>query len=92
MHCAVYTGKWHVVDYLLETDPLAQIEQANKVGMNPIDYAFQPEVRRHLELELLMAGADQDDKEDVSTDEEEAATAAMGALTLADSHSGEDSR
>ena len=48
------------------------------------------EVRRHLELELLMAGADQDDKEDVSTDEEEAATAAMNALTLTDSNSGED--
>ena len=32
------------------------------------------EVRRNLELELLMAGADQDEKEDVSTDEEEAAT------------------
>jgi hypothetical protein len=48
------------------------------------------EVRRHLELELLMAGADQDDKEDVSTDEEEAATAALAQLTLTDSSSGED--
>ena len=48
------------------------------------------EVRRHLELELLMAGADQDDKEDVSTDEEEAATAALAQLALTDSSSGED--
>jgi TBCC domain-containing protein 1 len=48
------------------------------------------EVRRHLELELLMAGADQDDKEDVSTDEEEAATVALAQLTLTDSSSGED--
>jgi TBCC domain-containing protein 1 len=48
------------------------------------------EVRRHLELELLMAGADTDDKEDVSTDEEEAATAALAQLTLTDSSSGED--
>lgn len=48
------------------------------------------EVRRNLELELLMAGSDEDDKEDVSTDEEEAATAAFSALTLNDSNSGDD--
>ena len=48
------------------------------------------EVRRNLELELLMAGADQDDKEDLSTDEEEAATAALSQLVLTDSNSGED--
>lgn len=48
------------------------------------------EVRRHLELELFMAGADQDEKEDVSTEEEEAAVAALSQLTLTDSSSGED--
>lgn len=48
------------------------------------------EVRRHLELELLMAGSDDDDKEDVSTDDEEAATAAFSQLTLTDSNSGDD--
>jgi hypothetical protein len=48
------------------------------------------EVRRHLELELLMAGADQDEKEDVSTDDEEAATSAMANLSLTESSSGED--
>ena len=42
------------------------------------------EVRRHLELELLMAGADQD-QEDVSTDEEESATAAFSQLSLSGS-------
>ncbi len=48
------------------------------------------EVRRNLELDLLMSGSDEDDKEDVSTDEEEAATAAFLQLTLNDSHSGDD--
>jgi hypothetical protein len=48
------------------------------------------ELRRHLELELLMAGADQDEKEDVSTDEEEAAATAMQNLSLTASTSGED--
>ena len=49
------------------------------------------EVRRHLELELLMAGADQDANEDVSTDEEDSATAAMQQLSLTDSSSGDES-
>jgi len=40
------------------------------------------ELRRHLELELLMAGVDQDDKEEVSTDEEESATSALAKLNL----------
>lgn len=49
------------------------------------------EVRRHLELELLMAGAEMDEKEDVSTDEEEAAVAsAISQLSLTDSTSGDD--
>lgn len=50
------------------------------------------EIRRHLELELLMAGAEMDDKEDVSTDDEEAGgvTSAISQLTLTDSHSGDD--
>ena len=48
------------------------------------------EVRRNLELELLMSGSDEDDKEDVSTDEEEAATSAFLQLTLNDSSSGDD--
>jgi TBCC domain-containing protein 1 len=46
------------------------------------------EIRRHLELELLMAGADKDEKEDISTDEEEAATSALANLSL--EHKGED--
>ena len=41
------------------------------------------EIRRHLELELLMAGADHD-KEDVSTDEEDAASSALANLALTD--------
>ncbi|CAJ1969394.1 unnamed protein product [Cylindrotheca closterium] len=49
------------------------------------------EVRKHLELELLMAGADQDDGDDASTDGEEAALSAFSQLTLNDSHSGEES-
>eukprot|EP00934_Nitzschia_sp_Nitz4_P009411 Nitzschia sp. Nitz4//scaffold119_size111653//82438//84811//NITZ4_004205-RA/size111653-augustus-gene-0.215-mRNA-1//1//CDS//3329533881//9401//frame0 len=48
------------------------------------------EVRRHLELELLMAGSDEDDREDVSTDDEEAAAVAFSQLALTDSNSGED--
>ena len=49
------------------------------------------EVRRHLELELLMAGAEMDDKEDVSTDEEEAAvSSALSQLSLTDSKSEDD--
>ena len=45
----------------------------------------EQEVRRHLELELLMAGNDQDDKEDVSTDEDEATTTAFSQLSLSGS-------
>ena len=37
-----------------------------------------------------MAGADQDEKEDVPTDEEEAATSALAILSLNESSSGED--
>jgi TBCC domain-containing protein 1 len=49
------------------------------------------EVRRHLELELLMAGAEMDDKEDVSTDDEEAAvSSALSHLSLTDSKSEDD--
>jgi hypothetical protein len=49
------------------------------------------EVRRHLELELLMAGAEIDDKEDLSSDGEEATmSSALSQLSLADSHSGDD--
>ena len=48
------------------------------------------EVRRNLELELLMAGSDEDDKEDVSTDDEEASSAAFSQLSLNDSSSGDD--
>jgi hypothetical protein len=49
------------------------------------------EVRRHLELELLMAGAEMDEKEDVSTDEEEAAViSAISQLSLTDTTSGDD--
>jgi Tubulin binding cofactor C len=42
------------------------------------------EIRRHLELELLMAGGDQDSKEDLSTDDEEAASTALANLALTD--------
>jgi TBCC domain-containing protein 1 len=49
------------------------------------------EVRRHLELELLMAGADQDDKEDASTDEEEVGTTSFSQLSLSVTRSGEES-
>jgi len=48
------------------------------------------EVRRHLELELLMAGGDQDNKEDVSTDDEEATSSALANLALTDK-AGKDS-
>ena len=49
------------------------------------------EVRRHLELELLMAGVEIDDKEEVSTDEEETAVStAFSQLSLTDSNSGDD--
>eukprot|EP00529_Nitzschia_sp_RCC80_P017233 CAMPEP_0113519060 /NCGR_PEP_ID=MMETSP0014_2-20120614/43318_1 /TAXON_ID=2857 /ORGANISM="Nitzschia sp." /LENGTH=830 /DNA_ID=CAMNT_0000416753 /DNA_START=154 /DNA_END=2646 /DNA_ORIENTATION=- /assembly_acc=CAM_ASM_000159 len=50
------------------------------------------EIRRHLELELLMAGAEMDDKEDVSTDDEETSgvTSTISQLTLTDSSSGDD--
>eukprot|EP00536_Pseudo-nitzschia_multiseries_P005962 jgi/Psemu1/191905/e_gw1.121.109.1 len=48
------------------------------------------EVRRHLELELLMAGVEMD-KEDVSTDDEETAVSTtFSQLTLTDSTSGDD--
>jgi hypothetical protein len=46
------------------------------------------EVRRHLELELLMAGAEIDDKEDLSSDGEEATM--LSQLSLNDSHSADD--
>lgn len=42
------------------------------------------ELRRHLETELLMAGADHDDKEDVSTDDEESTSSALANLALTD--------
>jgi hypothetical protein len=49
------------------------------------------EVRRHLELELLMAGVEIDDKEEVSTDDEETAvSSAFSQLSLTDSNSGDD--
>ena len=52
------------------------------------------EVRRHLELELLMAGVEMDDKEDVSTsdysDEETAVSSAFSQLSLTESTSGDD--
>lgn len=50
------------------------------------------EIRRHLELELLMAGAEMDDKEDVSTDDEDAGgmASAISQLSLIDSSSGDD--
>ena len=49
------------------------------------------EVRRHLELELLMAGVEIDDKEEVSTDDEEAAVStAFSQLSLTESNSGDD--
>ena len=48
------------------------------------------ELRRHLELELLMAGADRDEKEDVSTDEEDAAAVAIQNLSLTETKTGED--
>eukprot|EP00980_Cylindrotheca_fusiformis_P006563 scaffold1384_cov116-Cylindrotheca_fusiformis.AAC.41 len=51
----------------------------------------EKEVRRHLELELLMAGADQDDGDDASSDGEEAALFAFSQLSLNDSNNGEDS-
>jgi len=42
------------------------------------------EIRRHLELELLMAAGEHDENEDVSTDEEEAASSALANLALTD--------
>ena len=49
------------------------------------------EIRRHLETELSMSGADKDEKEDVSTDDEEAAaSSALANLALTDK-SGKDS-
>lgn len=49
------------------------------------------EVRRHLELELLMAGVEIDDKEEVSTDDEETAVStAFSTLSLTESNSGDD--
>jgi len=49
------------------------------------------EVRRHLELELLMAGAEMDEKEDVSTDDEETAvSSSMSQLSITDSSSGDE--
>jgi len=49
------------------------------------------ELRRYLELELLMAGRDKDEKEDVSTDEEESAVSALAKLSLSsDSKSSAD--
>ncbi|KAG7340060.1 tubulin binding cofactor C [Nitzschia inconspicua] len=49
------------------------------------------EVRRHLELELLMSGMEMDDKEDMSSDGEEAAmSSALSQLSLTDSHSDDD--
>lgn len=50
------------------------------------------EVRRNLELELLMSGSDEDDKEDVSTDDEDSATAAFSQLSLNDSNSSDGER
>jgi hypothetical protein len=47
------------------------------------------EIRRHLELELLISGGD-DEKEDVSTDEEDAAVAGLQRMSLTDSSSGDD--
>lgn len=48
------------------------------------------EIRRHLELELLMSGLDHDDKEDVSTDEEEAAVSALAKLRITDRKASSD--
>lgn len=48
------------------------------------------ELRRHLEMELSLAGADKDDKEDISTDDEEAASSALANLALTDK-TGKDS-
>ncbi|CAB9514354.1 TBCC domain containing 1 [Seminavis robusta] len=42
------------------------------------------EIRRHLELELLMASGDQDSKEDLSADDEEATSSALANLALTD--------
>lgn len=50
------------------------------------------EIQKHLELELLMAGGDQDDKEDVSTDDEEAASSALANLALTDKTGKESDR
>jgi Tubulin binding cofactor C len=50
------------------------------------------EVRRNLELELLMSGSDEDDKEDISTDDEEGASAAFSQLSLNDSTSSDGER
>mmetsp|Transcript_8498 Transcript_8498/g.20893 ORF Transcript_8498/g.20893 Transcript_8498/m.20893 type:complete len:826 (-) Transcript_8498:119-2596(-) len=51
----------------------------------------EQEVRRHLELELLMAGVEIDDKEEVSTDDEETAvSSAFSQLSLIESNSGDD--
>lgn len=51
------------------------------------------EIRRHLELELLMAGVEMDDKEDMSTDDEETAvSSAFSQLSLDASISDEGER
>jgi len=52
-------------------------------------YEVEHEIRRHLELELLMSGVD-NDKEDVSSndDEAESAAAAIAKLSLSDSPAG----
>jgi TBCC domain-containing protein 1 len=50
------------------------------------------EIRRNLELELLMSGSDEDDKEDLSTDDEEAAATAFSQLSLNDSTSSDGER
>ena len=47
------------------------------------------EVRRHLELELLMSGVEFDEKEDASTDGEEMSSA-FSQLSLVESNSGDD--
>lgn len=49
------------------------------------------DIRRHLELELLMSGLDQDDKEDLSTDDEESASTALSKLSLSDRKSDDGS-
>jgi len=42
------------------------------------------EIRRHLELELLMSGMDVDEKEDVSTDDEDSITKSLTKISLSD--------